>query len=265
MSREPVMAMGCQDVQKVVHPYLDGEFEASDRIYLERHLATCTACREMVAFESSFKANLHARLRRQPAPPGLRSRVLSALDRADAHGEGPVPSLARRIMPYAGLAAAAAAAVIFLGTFVQSRASESPIAEDAIRSHEKNLPVEVAGDANHVKTWMEGKVPVPVRPPRLGGSSVALVGARIGHLKDRDAAQILYRVGQSNVTVYVFDASGMPMSSAHRRMVDNREVFVDHARGYNVVFYRDQDVGYAFTSDLAEDQILQLVSASLDR
>ena len=152
------------------------------------------------------------------------------------------------------------------GRFVKSHATESPIVKDAIRSHEKNLPVEVAGDANHVRRWMVGKVPVSVRPPHLGlsGGGVALVGARIVHLQDRDAAQILYRVGQSNVTVYVFDASGMPMNAPRKRIVDNREIFVDHARGYNVVFYRDHDVGYAFTSDLEEDLMLQLVSAALD-
>jgi anti-sigma factor (TIGR02949 family) len=256
--------MRCEDVQKVVHPYLDGEFEASDRIYLERHLSTCTTCREMVAFESSFKANLHARLRRPPMPAELQGRVLAALDRADAVGEGPTPSLVRRAMPIGAALAAAAAVVIFLGTFVQSRAAESPIVEDAIRAHEKQLPVEVKGDVEHIKTFMVGKVPVPVRPPRLAAAQATLVGARLGHVRDRDAAQIEYRVGQSDVTVYVFDASGLPMTAPRRQIVENHEVFVGGERGYHVVFYRDQDVGYAFTSDLEEDEILQLVSASLD-
>lgn len=257
------MEMRCQDVPKIVHPYLDGEFEAADRLYLEKHLAECAACREMVAFEAAFKANLRARLHRTPAPPELRAGVLAALDRADAVGDGPVRGIGRRLLPYGAALAVAAAAVLIIGQFVQARATRSPIVTDAINGHEKQLPVEIAGDEGRVKSWMVGKVPVSVRPPRGGGAT--LVGARMGHVRDRDAAQLLYTVGGSNVTVYVFDASGMPMDSARKRLVaGNREVYVDSARGYNVVFYRDRDVGYAFTSDLGEDEMLRLVSASFE-
>lgn len=256
--------MRCADVQKLVHPYLDGEFEDSELDPLERHLTQCDACRKLVAFEQAFKTNLRARLRRPTAPPELRDRVVAALDRADATGGGPVPALWRRAMPVAAAAAVAAAALVFLSTAIRTRADGSPIVEDAIRGHEKSLPIEVQGDADSVKVWMHGKVPVPVRPPRLPADEAVLVGARLGHVRDRDAAQIVYRVGQSNVTVYVFDASGMAMDAPRKRIVGSRELFVGGARGYNVVFYRDRGVGYAFTSDLAEDDMLRLVSTAFD-
>jgi mycothiol system anti-sigma-R factor len=257
----------CDDVQKVVHPYLDGELDASDRTLLERHTAACAACRELVQFQASFKAQLRARLRHAPAPSELRASVLAALDEADATGQGPSLPLHRRAMPFVAVFAAAAAFTVFLTTAVRPAAGRAPIVEDAIRAHVKNLPVEVGGSPEAVKSWMVGKVPVPVQPPRLGGrpgqASAALVGARIGHLSSRDAAQLSYRVGPSTVTVYVFDASGMPMASARKRVVADRDLYVDGARGYNVVFFRDRDVGYAFASDLPEDDLVALVSAAL--
>lgn len=252
--------MRCADVQKFIHPYLDGEFEHGDRAPMEAHLGECAACRELLAFESSFKATLRARLRRGSAPSGVRERLRSALDRADAQGQGPSLPWPRRAAPIVVVVSAAAMAIV-LPAFMFSRA-DSPFVREAIRAHQQNLPVEVAGNAENVRTWMQGKVSVPVRPPMLRDPSAALLGARVGHLRERDAAQILYRVGQSQITVHVFDASGLDMSTPHRRIVSNREVFFDGDRGYNVVFYRDRGVGYAFTSDLAPDEMMNLVSAS---
>jgi mycothiol system anti-sigma-R factor len=252
--------VSCGDVQKFVHPYLDGEFEDQDRVELEQHLQTCATCREMVAFEQSFKTALKKRVKRPAAPPELRARVLEALDRADAAGDGPVPRLWRRVVPAGVVVAAAAAAAFFLWPVAPN--TDPALAEDAIRTHEKDLPVEVAGDEEQVRAFFTGRVPVPVKPPRLQ-SGAALVGARIGRLRDHDAAQIRYRVNQSPVTLYVFDASSLgDMDGWDRRVVQDHEVFTRGSRGYNVVLYQDAGVGYAFTSDLDQAQMLELVSGS---
>jgi mycothiol system anti-sigma-R factor len=259
-----LMDMRCEDVQRVVHPYLDGELDSADRVALEHHIQACAPCRELVSFQAGFKAQLRARLRHPPAPPALRAQVLAGLDEADRRGEGPSLPLRRRLIPVGGVAAAAAAALIFLTTAVETSHGRAAFVDDAIRAHEKNLPVEVGGNPDAVKTWMVGKVPVPVRPPRLAQArDAALVGARIGHLSSRDAAQLRYRVSGADVTVYVFDASNLPLTAPRRRLVDQRELYVDGDRGYNVVFYRERGVGYAFTSELGEDDLIALVAQAL--
>jgi anti-sigma factor RsiW len=271
------LAMRCEDIEVFVDAYLDGELQGSDSGAFEAHVGGCAACRALVDDHAAFKATLRAQLRPpQGTPPDLRAGVLAALDRADEAGEGPlgrVLPLHRRALPFVAVFAAAAAMTVFVSGVVQTRAGRAPLVEDAIRSHEKHLPVEVAGDPAAVSGWLAGKVPVAVRPPQLsrtrsgGGSGVSqasLVGARIGHLSSRDAAQLHYRVNGASVTVYVFDASNLAMTAPRRRLVDNRELFVDGARGYSVVFYRERGVGYAFTSDLSEDQLVELVSASLE-
>ena len=259
-------AMSCGDVHKLVHPYLDGEFEEGDRALLEEHLAGCDGCRRLVAFESSFKHGLKARLKRPAAPPALRQRVLSALDRADAAGDGPVPRLWRRAMPVAAVLAAAAAVAVFLGTPARNAADGAPLVEDAIRAHEKNYPIEVSGNEEKVKVFFAGRVPVPVRPPHLGHPGAALVGARHGHLRGRDAAQIVYQVDSSSMTVTIFDAGGLRLDSLPRsRRVGTHHLYTGTARGYNVVLYEDRGVGYVFTSDLDEDRMVDLVSASFSQ
>ncbi len=266
-------SMRCDDVERMVHPYLDGELIENDVVTFDSHVGGCAACRRLLDDELRFKATLRAHLRPAPtAPAELRERVLAGLDQADSAGDGPTAPLFRRVMPFVAVFAAAASMVVFLSSIVQTRAGRTAIVEDAIRSHEKHLPVEVGGDAEHVTSWMAGKVSVPVRPPQLsrvrrGGAveNAALVGGRLGHVSGHDAGQLTYRLGPNFVTEYVFDASNLTMSAPKRRVVDNHELFVDSERGYSVVFFRDErDMGYVFVSDLDEDQLVGLVAATLE-
>lgn len=269
--------MRCADVENLVHPYVDGELQADDNALLERHAGECQHCKQVVSFHAGFKADVRARLKgaRAPAdapeaPDRLRLSVLAALDKADARGEGPVPRPWRRFAPAAAAVFAAAAGITFFlaPSLHLASPAESPIVAEAIRAHEKNLPVEVdSPDAEVVGSWMRGKVEVPVRPPHLvaldSRTPASLVGGRVYHLRSRDVGQLTYRVGGSQVTVYVFDPSGLDLTARTVRRVGAHEVYITEERGYSVVLYRDRGVGYAFTSDLRENELLRLVEASL--
>lgn len=264
--------MRCDDVQRSVHPYLDGELIENDVVAFDAHVDGCAGCRRLVDDEARFKATLRAHLRPVPsAPSELRERIFAGLDQADATGQGPTPPLVRRVMPFVAVFAAAASAVVFLSSIVQTHAGRVAIVDDAVRAHEKHLPVEVGGDAQHVSSWMEGKVSVPVRPPQLsrqrsgasGVENAALVGGRIGHVSSRDAAQITYRLGPSSVTVFMFDPSNLELKAPKSRVIGGHELFVDSERGYSVVLFVERGVGYAYISDLDEDSLVALAAASL--
>jgi anti-sigma factor RsiW len=267
--------MMCADVERLVHPYIDGELDGEDCTAVERHAAGCETCRAKVAYHARFKADLRSRLRSsaaRPEPPErLLEQVRAALDRADARGEGPVPRVWRRALP-ASAGMLAAAAMLFFVLRPASHA-DSEIVDEAIRGHEKNLPIEIGGPSindDQIKSWMLGKVPVPVRPPisvarpakRLS-MTVSLVGARVYHLQNRDVGQIMYHVGPNLMTVFVFDPSGWELSAPQRRVVGQHEVYLAEERGYSVAMYRYRGVGYAFTSDLGPDELLEVLAAAL--
>jgi hypothetical protein len=93
---------------------------------------------------------------------------------------------------------------------------------------------------------------------------VAFLGARVSHLADRDAAQLNYRVGDSFMTVWVFDPSGWDISGPSKH-VNNHEIYVNQVRGVTVVYYRDRGIGYAYASaDMDQNQMVQLVSTNLE-
>src|SRR5262249_6246422 len=243
----------------------------------------CPRCRELVGHEATFRENLRARLRPRPssatatpaAPEPLRRRVLEALDRADATGSGPARPARRWAAPRGALARAAAIALFCGGSSISGLGSRvgggnSALVEAAIAGHMKNLPVEVGGTDDEIRAWMRGKVGVPVRPPIIRYVSLSsqptqprLIGARVSHLQARDAGQIVYRVGNSQVTVYVFDPSGWEVSAPSSRVIDGRDVYLTERSGYSVALYRDRGVGYALASDLDEDALLSFVEAAL--
>jgi anti-sigma factor RsiW len=281
----------------LVHPYLDGELVDEERVRIEKHAAGCERCMGLVNHEVTFRQNLRDRLRPRAThgahggaqadgvPPELRQRVLSALDRADAEGHGPARSFGRLVAPALGALATAAVIALFFGfggrggdgLFRSGAAIGDGLVEQAIAGHMKNLPVEVGGTDADITSWMAGKVPVAVRPPRLRTLELAssppspqaqmmiphLVGARISHLASRDAGQIVYRVGSSQLTVYVFDPSGWEVSASRHRLIDGRDVYIAERAGYSVAIYRDRGVGYALASDLDEDALLAFVAAAL--
>jgi anti-sigma factor RsiW len=250
------LPMTCADVEKLLHPYLDGEFAAEERALVDLHLASCRRCLDVVAFQRTFKTSLRARLHRPTAPPNLRASVLAALDQADARGDGPPAPIWRRAAPLTVTAflTVAAAILVFVGAVVPSHADSAVVKEEAIRCHEKNLPVEVGGGAENISSWMVGKVNVPVRPPQVRGS---LVGARLNQLRSRDVAQLRYLVDGSLVTLYVFDATGMDITGRETLVAGGRVFQVDTMRGYNILYYRERGVGYALISDLEPDELIQ--------
>jgi anti-sigma factor RsiW len=161
--------------------------------------------------------------------------------------------------------------VVFLSSVVQMHPARAALVDDAVRAHERHLPVEVSGDAQHVSSWMQGKIAVPVRPPQLSrpvagashAENAALVGGRLNHVSERDAAQITYQIGPNSVSLFMFDPSNLEMHAPKRVLVGGRELFVDSERGYSAVMFVEHGVGYAYISDLDEDQLVLLVAAGM--
>jgi mycothiol system anti-sigma-R factor len=244
----------CAEVERFVDAWLDGEFAPEDRVELERHVAACADCAKRVRFQSEFKRALRAAVPRPKAPADLRARLAAALDRE------PAPN--QRWRRTAWKVAPAAAAVVLLGTFVLSTHPFSPVVEDAVAKFQRDLPVEVTGPDDHVRAWFANKVDFAVRPPRLPANA-RFVGARLANVRDRQAAYLLYDVNGEKVAVLVFDPNEIPMEARRRRYVGNHDVYLDGQRGHHVALVRDRDVGYAFTSDMDEDQMIQLVSTAI--
>src|SRR5262245_20225287 len=106
-----------QYIEEYLSADVDGELSASERQAVAAHLATCADCRQRQDDERGIKALLRQRTPIVAAPPGLRRRIVAALDREPnwARETARPPSIrrfGRRKLWLNGLGALAAASVL---------------------------------------------------------------------------------------------------------------------------------------------------------
>ena len=248
-------AFRCNEVDQVVDAFVDGEFAVEDRTAMEQHLVGCTGCARRLRSHAAIKAAVKEALPRPAMPSDLAHRVRVAL--ADEVEQSP-GARARRLL-WVALPAAAAAFVIGVAATYHG---SSPVTEEAIATY-RRMPVEVRGSDAEVRAWFANKVDFAVRPPRL--PQAELVGGRLAKMGDRQAAYLVYDISGDKVGVLMFDPRDLPMEGARHAQVGGREVYLDGQRGYHVASFRDQDLGYVFTSDIDESRMLELLSNAVRR
>lgn len=249
---------GCDEMRRFLGPLMDGELGTADdpeHAELWRHLGACASCAREARQLAAFKAGIKAAAPRPPLPEGLRDRLRVQI--AATPQENAVPRW-RSFVSHAAPALAAASLVLMLAT---SWHRFSPVSDDAISFHKRGLPLEISTqNLDQAAAWVGPKVDFAPRLPAL--PSATLVGARLAQIRDRQAAYLVYNVSGNRVSVFVFDPGDLPIDGRRIRRVGGREVFLDEKAGYHVALLRNGGLGYAFASDLDEDRMFQLVSAT---
>lgn len=272
--------MDCGEFQRFAHAYIDGEFDPEDAAPLEAHLEGCDACRSLVQREADFLQNVRRTYTPEPAPQALRTRIVAVLEAQDAvalASPQPAPpprAPARRLLPRLEwvvgplVASAALAALVALAWPAPAAppippapaVAPQPLIEEAVTWHRRNLPIEVTGPENaRVKRWFDGKVDFPVRLPdfdRQAQGEVNLLGARLGNVKERQAAYVVYEVNGSKLSVIAFDGRDMVPPAQQDR---GQPIVFQNAGGYNVALVEDNGITYSITSELPRADMERLV------
>ena len=176
----------CDGVRRLLAPFLDGELVDDERRLVEAHLASCEACRALLARESSLFSAVQGALPRHEASAELRERVGSFADRRQ-------PRLAWMAVA-ALMLGVVAGAIVWRLSARQPTAPTSDLVAVAVDSHLRfargQLPLEVRSEEpDEVSRWFAGRVPFhvtlpdyPVAPGEMkfyrleGGRLVALEG-----------------------------------------------------------------------------------------
>ena len=249
--------MDCAEVQRFLQPYLDGEIDGEERIFISAHLQSCERCQRDASFEQAFRDTVRRHAASPAAPPQLREKVLRALDEPP---ESKVVRWARMAIP------AAAAVLLVLGVAISKRdgmpVAGATLADQSIDWHRRDLPLDVTGSSpDTIRRFFSDKVPFAVRPPVFKLPKTQLLGGRLSNLREHQAAYLIYQMGGHRVSVFIYDASAMTPEGVSRR-VGARNVLWSQRRGYNVAMYRSGGTGYVVASDLEPQQLVRLISAS---
>ncbi|MEM1414993.1 MAG: zf-HC2 domain-containing protein [Myxococcota bacterium] len=280
--------MSCELVRRHVGALVDGELDPTSQIELERHVDACAPCQELVEFEVATRQLVHEALAAPAAPAHLSERVRFALDRAPTPGVAPREPWVRAwpVAPRHAVPAAAAMSLIVLGGLKLGVAEDGPavnaasMLEDVVELHSAGLPADVqvpeppaassvprvagppAPARQRVVQYFRDKVTFPVRPAVF--DDARLVGARLSNVRERRAAALYYDVDGRRMTVVVTDA---PVGEAQEAPEGSAglgagSLQYQDVRGYPVPVRREAGLTYAFTGDLAREELLRLAASA---
>jgi len=209
--------MACETWTAKLDTYLDGELPEKEEPALREHLRICSVCASNALDRMRIKRFIQSAAPRFHPDPAFRARMQRGIS---------TPHVAlgswRRL---AGLALSAAALVFLAAalstTYLRARAQEHQIVSELIDLHVATLasanPVDVVSTDRHtVKPWFEGKVPFTFDLPEFEGSPFSLVGGRTTYLNQSIGAQLIFRLRQHNLSVFIFQqrATGGTCSNA---------------------------------------------------
>jgi anti-sigma factor (TIGR02949 family) len=246
--------MDCSAAKSHIFPHVDGELDPERRAAMEAHLAGCASCRHLVDVELRFRDTYVSRFRPDPAPPGVRERVAGLLAELTTEGR----SRGRRRVRRIALAAAAAAllvsgtaAGVALQSLRQSRDLLADLTHASVDQHQRLvrglLPVDIEGvSPAAAEAWFSKRLDFKVTLPDLPTDRATLLGGRISHLADVEAAALEYRVDGKHVSLFV-----IPEETYQRLRLREKPRFkVLNHRGYDVIIWRAHGTGYTLVSEI---------------
>jgi anti-sigma factor RsiW len=206
----------------------------------ERDAALDAALERLPQYPASLALKHRLRATWSPSPPRRRWSRLRVL----------VPALV------------AAAVVIALIPLAWDRLVVRPDREragrlvaEAVNDHLRVLisaqPLEVkSSDTHQVRPWFAGRVDfAPV--VRFGGDAeFPLQGGAVGYFVDRKAAVIVYGHRLHTISLLVFSADGLAWPRRTGTRVGGVDAHESATRGFNVLLWREGDLGYALVSDV---------------
>lgn len=236
--------MTCEELDPLLHPFIDGELVAADQAELESHLLTCETCAKKVHQERLAVDLIRSQAKAaQPrAPEALKLKLLEGI-----HAESRIAQ--RRAAMRWAAAAAAAGIAIFAGQREWRALQAKLLVEDGVAIHIKQYPLDVRGERTaELETAIASQLGYNVHVPQIPNATAT--GARFIHVRGKDAVLIRYQLtGHSQpLSLIVADDE-----------LTRDEPEYDAAKGYNAVTWHDGNVGYHLLTDLDEQDIRQLV------
>ena len=245
--------MDCHETRDVFEEYRRRELEPARARAVETHLEGCPACREFWAREESVAALVRA-LPRLPASPALARQVRNL----GVRRRGIASWLGR---PWAAAALAAMVVAAALAPWLRWPGERPADVVDAliqsgVAEHRRillQLEVVPGGVDDPDALFARVRSVVDVELPKVfaGVGELRLLTAQPTLLASRKSAAAALRYPTSPVTTYfIVPGKDLPMPAEGRVQIDRYRPYMRQVNGFNVVYWKQQDLAYIMVSGL---------------
>jgi anti-sigma factor RsiW len=249
-----VLDFTCDDAERAIGPFVDGELSSDDRTSLLLHTAACPTCARRLSHTTALKSALGQLRDTTPAPLALLAAIRTDLsDEVALRAQQPQPRRPLALVLGLAVGALAIAGVVLVVTHARGGPHATLIAA-SVERHKSTLPVDVASsDPVRVEDFMRTHLGRTLAVPRLQRAGFDLLGGRVVDVTGHTAVQLRY-LGALGHRVSVL-ALPDPDGTLARSVVD-----VDNnAPGQAVHLWADGDAVYTVTGDV-DDGVLQALA-----
>jgi anti-sigma factor RsiW len=245
--------LNCQETQKLIHGYVDGELELTKSLEIGEHLEDCPACAQAHAQLEALRTAIKEQARYFPPPQSLHSRVRASVRHAGKVGPHEV---ALRLWPVFSVAAAAVI-LLLLGWGLLRwpvRSDEPFLIRELLASHVRSqmLPgheVDIASSNQHVvKPWFDGKLDFSPAVRDFAEQGFPLMGGRLDYLDNRQVAALVYKRRQHVINLFIWPSTS-----------DSENSTALTRQGYHVLHWTRSGMSYWAVSNLNEGELRDFV------
>jgi anti-sigma factor RsiW len=272
----------CRHFVPLLEPFRDGELSPADVVDVEEHLVECPPCAERLRLGEAMRLSLREHVRAAcPVTESFEDRIRTALTAEREREErlaAPV-DLHSRMLSWRGIMPIAAAAAVVMvwaasannradgakttstADIASTPASVEKLIEDLVANHQRSTGPQFTEQT--LLPQLEPEVGVPVRAPNFKSYGAHWEGVSVVPVNNQRAASLRYRIAGHRLTVYVYDASRVPVrSTLTQRIVRSEPVYVGSRHGVSIAATeRSNGVGYAIATDLNKDESAELVAS----
>ena len=246
--------MTCQDVQTLIHGYMDYELDAAKSLEVEQHLETCPDCaKALEGFRQLSRAISHNAAYYR-ASSSLESRIRSAMGSdAPEKREAPQPRFNLRWAAPVFAAAVVILLAVLIAAPLLAPSRNDLLIEEVMASHVRSLMAThlvdvVSSDQHTVKPWFDGKLDYSPPVNDLKAEGFPLVGGRLDYLDSRPVAALVYRRHKHLINLYLW-----PSTSANSSMQTVTR------QGYHIDHWTQSGMNYWAVSDVSPVDLSQFI------
>src|SRR6266851_6793769 len=205
--------MICESWREKLDAYLDGQLPVAEARALSEHMRGCAGCAAESLSKVQQKRATQIAAQRFIPDPAFRAKIQTNIAgrRAKRWRLGWLPVLAGAMVLLI--------AVALFFSLNENRRAEQQLVSELADLHVATLaspnPVDVVSSDRHtVKPWFTGKIPFTFNLPELQGSPFVLMGGRVSYLNQSPGAELIFRVRQHQISVFIFQERAVEGMSA---------------------------------------------------